>query len=269
MADSSPRVPSSPSPPADVKSVAPSRLRAGAGDDPDARPARIQMVVALVLGLALVAVPLYLWRRPLGAHAEGDSSGPAASVSATGSAAPGDLGAILPGNGPSNISGANALVGPTSAAITLSESRVLECHDPGPNKTPAEQCDHLAAIEQAFAKAVTDAAGCVPASAGGGSMVFIADVSFGRKKNPIFVTLPRDGRNLGAANGGVRNARASRDASSAKVVAACTAAVKHALLASVGEPLASAPHAHTRYKIAITASYPTPLPAAAPASPYP
>src|SRR5512140_1027414 len=28
------------------------------------RPARLQMLVALVLGLVLVAIPLYLWRRP-------------------------------------------------------------------------------------------------------------------------------------------------------------------------------------------------------------
>src|SRR6185503_11184015 len=28
------------------------------------RPARLQMIVALILGLVLVAIPLYLWRRP-------------------------------------------------------------------------------------------------------------------------------------------------------------------------------------------------------------
>ncbi len=264
MAESSPRVSNAPSPPADVKSVAPSRLRAGGSDDPDARPARLQMIAALVIGLALVAVPLYVWRRPIAARAEKDAAELAASAAAAASAAP-----IAPGS-QTLVSPGNPLVGPPSAAITLSESRILECHDAGPKKTPAEQCDHLAPIEQAFAKAVTEAASCVPTSAGGGSLVFLADVSFGRKRNPVLVTLPRDGRSLGASLAGVSSrGRASRDASSAKVVAACAAAVKRTLTSAVGESLATAPHAHTRYKIAITASYPTPPPAAAPASPYP
>jgi hypothetical protein len=247
MAASSSRPSSSPSPPADVRSIAPLHLGAGP-EDPDARPARAQMLAALFLGLALVAVPLYLRRRPHEDHTINEIAEPGASMS-------GAQVVVSPGSPP---------VGPPLAAITLSESRVLECHDPGPKKTSAEQCDHLVQIEQAFSKAVTDAATCVPASTGGGSLVFVADVSFGRKRNPILVTLPRDGRNLRSPHG----AR-GHETSSLKIINACTAAVKHTLLSAIGASLSTAPHAHARYKIAISASYPTPLSPALEASPYP
>src|SRR5438105_2627908 len=50
-------------------------------DSGDSPPARLQMIVALILGLVLVAIPLYLWRRPR-AESIAASSGPDAGMAA-------------------------------------------------------------------------------------------------------------------------------------------------------------------------------------------
>ena len=180
------------------------------------RPARLQMIVALVLGLVLVAIPLYLWRRPR-----------AESIAATGSADSG----VDP----------NAAAAPTTTAPveeskpTIGDAKSILCQDPGPKKTAPEQCDHVADVEKAFAKAIDEAASCVPKDAGGGTIQFVADVSFKRKA--LNVATPKEGRTM----------------KNAKVVASCQAAVKSKLQAL---SLDAVQHTHARYKIAITASYP-------------
>ena len=181
------------------------------------RPARLQMIVALVLGLVLVAIPLYLWRRPR-----------AESISATGSA---DAG-VDP-----NAAAASTTAPPIDESKpTVGEPKSILCQDPGTKKTPPEQCDHLADVEKAFAKAIEDTAVvCVPKDAGGGTIQFVADVSF--KRHALNVSTPKEGRTM--KNG--------------KVVSACQSAVKSRLQAV---SLESVQHAHARYKIAITASYP-------------
>jgi hypothetical protein len=164
----------------------------------------------------LVAIPLYLWRRPR-----------AESISATGSADSG----IDP----------NAAAGePTTSPAdegkpTLGEAKSVLCQDPGPKKTPADQCDHLADVEKAFAKAIEDTSSCVPKDSGGGTIQFVADVSF--KRRTVNVSTPKDGRTMKGS----------------KVVSACQSAVKSRLQAL---SLDAIQHAHQRYKIAITAGYP-------------
>ncbi len=182
------------------------------------RPARLQMLVALVLGLVLVAIPLYLWRRPrvdspiLSAQADAEAAPLAANVDP-------DAGAGDDGGGP----------------VGLSELRVLECHDPGSRHTPAEQCDRLVDFEKLFVKAIQDGASCA-AGGGGGALPYVADVSFGRKKQPIYLASSKDGRTL----------------KSAKAAAACVAVVKKGLGAANLEGMK---HEHSRYKITITATY--------------
>jgi hypothetical protein len=221
------------------------------------RPARLQMIAALVLGLVLVAIPLYLWRRPRSEAVTVTSQG-AGSASAIASGAPnapaigtgngtgtGYGSGYGPGNGPGNGS-------PASDAVLLSEARVLECHDPGTHHTPATDCDHLAPIEKAFAQAIRDTAMCMPTAAGGGTLVFIADVSFQRKRNPIAITVPKDGRALRGLNTGGGGEHAVTSGAAAKIATGCGAEVKRALH---GVPLDGVPHAHARYKVAITATY--------------
>lgn len=179
-------------------------------------PARLQMIVALILGLVLVAIPLYLWRRPRAESISVSRAAPSGGVMSTAVQTP-----------PSTAD--------TEAKITLSDARVLSCHDAGPKKTSPEQCDHLPDVEKAFAKAIEELGSCLPKEAGGGTVQYIADVSF--KKKSIGVTAPRDGRT-------VKNAKAA---------GACATAVKGRLSAV---PLDSLTHQHARYKISIVATYP-------------
>lgn len=176
------------------------------------RPARVQMIVALVLGLVLVAIPLYLWRRPRAQPI------------------PIAAGAVDAGALPS-------VMGPTPAAaeerLITAEARVLSCHDPGPKKTAPEQCDHVIELEKAFARAIEDSASCVTREGDGGTITYVADVGF--KKRTVTVTLPKDGRTL----------------KNPKVVAACEKAVR-SKLSSLSLDAIKHEHARYRVSITAT-----------------
>lgn len=179
-------------------------------------PARLQMIVALILGLVLVAIPLYLWRRPR-----------AESIPVARSASDGGLMSTAVQTPPST--------GESEAKITLSDPRVLLCQDTGPKKTPPEQCDHLPEFEKAFAKAIEESTSCLPKDAGGGTVQYVADISF--RKKSISVTAPKDGRTL----------------KSAKAAGTCATVVKGRLSVVALDAMT---HQHARYKVAITATYP-------------
>jgi hypothetical protein len=200
-------------PPSDPRqpSVGPFAPRSGrdefvAGD----RPTRGVLVGAVVFGLLLVAIGVYLWRRPHGPLDGGDESAqgvPSAS--------------------------AVAEIQPPSP-VTVSDARVLGCHDKGRGTTPAEECDHLAPIEQAMARVIKQAATCVSESSSAGTIEYVADVSFSRHR--IRVTLPRAGRSV-------------RDR---KAVHACASAVRDGMQSV---PLDGVDHRHARYSISVTATY--------------
>jgi hypothetical protein len=218
-----PSSPSSPSGPDTTRSVSrmsvpPSEPRPSRGslsviDAQIDRPARLQLIVALLLALVLVAIPLYLWRRPR-----------AESIAVT---APSDAGAA-----PVDTIGGSS---PPEEKVTVTEPKLLSCHDPGPKKTPTEQCDRLAEVEKALAKAVEEAASCVPKDAGGGAVPYVAELHF--KKKTISVTSPKDGRTF----------------KNAKVAGACAMAVKAKLPSTLLDGLK---HEHQRYRIGVTATYP-------------
>ena len=189
-------------------------------DDASLRPARAQMIALLVLGFVLVAVPLYLWRRPralpetdpalTAAPSDADAEAPAPQTNGSGSATPAPNG------------------------VRLGDPQVLECHDPGPKHTPPEQCDRLPELEKALAQAVTGASGCVPRGSGG-AVVLVADVSYARKKKPVSVTAPAEGRTVKAT-----------------VASACATAVGQAMQGTTLD----AHHAHQRYKVRLVATWP-------------
>jgi hypothetical protein len=208
-----PREPSHP--PSDPRPV---RMRSSGDGFPAAdRPARVQLIVTTVLGLVLVASGLYLWRRPR-TTADADASASAASAMAVEDAH--SPVAALDAGGPS--------------PVTVSEPRIVGCHDKGSRKTPAEQCDHVATVEQALAQAIEQAAACGSTSTEGGTIEYLADVSFSRRK--VRVSLPRMGRSL-------------RDR---KVIGACATAVREAMQTVT---LDSTDHQHARYQISVTATY--------------
>ena len=180
------------------------------------RPARLQMIVALVLGLVLVAIPLYLWRRPR-----------AESIAVT-NASDGGLDPALGGKPPV-----------VEEKMTLSDPKVLGCHDPGSKKTAPEACDHVPELEKGFAKALEETSSCVPKEAGG-TIAWTVDVSF--KKKERSVAEGKEGPTL----------------KDAKVVKACQALIKGKVMAL---SLESAKHEHQRYRVQITATYPSAPPA--------
>jgi hypothetical protein len=200
-------------PPSEPRS---SRASFDALDSQVDRPARLQMIVALILGLVLVAIPLYLWRRP---RAESI----AAATSST------DAGALA-------VTGATT--GATDEKLTIGEAKTLSCHDPGPKKTAPEQCDRVAELEKALAKAIEENAACVPKEAGGGTIIYVADVTF--KKKSTLVTTPTEGRTL----------------KSVKVAAACAKVVKAKI---AGLSFDTVKHEHARYRVSMTATYPGPV----------
>ncbi len=202
----------------------------GSGGDPLLgggvdRVARLQTIAAVVLGLALIAIPLYLWRRPrsesLPVTSSLDASVPVSDAGLAASPAP----AV-----------------PAAPVVTLSDAKVMECHDTGSRRTRPEDCDHLDTIEKAFAAAIVAGGPCLPTSAGG-TLVYVLDASFGRKHHPLELAIPRDGRALKSPRGVTA------------AVSACSAAVKRDL---EGIGMEGIPHAHSRYKIAITATYSAP-----------
>jgi hypothetical protein len=184
----------------------------------DERSLRARIGAAVLVGLVLIAAGLYLWRRP---HAPADASAPgdeAASSSAM-AAEP-----VAPAPQP------DAGVSP----VALSDARVLGCHDRGPKVTPPDQCDHVAPLEKALASAVEQAATCVSPSTGGGTIEYVADVSFLRHR--LSVTLPHAGRSV----------------HDRKALRACAAAVRAAMQLTA---LDGVEHQHAQYRISLTATY--------------
>jgi hypothetical protein len=186
------------------------------------RPVRTQLGAALLLGLVLVASGLYVWRRPRSPSDAASEAAPSSSA-AIPLAAISDAGAL-----------AVAVEAGGSGAVALSDVRTLACQDRGSKKTAPDLCDHLSPIEQALSSAIVQAGACVPGAAGGGTIEYVADVSFSRHR--VHVILPRDGRS-------VRDHKALR---------ACSTAVRGALQAVALEGME---HQHSRYKIAVTATY--------------
>lgn len=178
------------------------------------------MTVALLLLVALVATPLYLWRRP---RAESIA---AASAAVEGGASPESI--------ETSPIAAAATPPAEEGRPTLAGAQTLSCQDAGSKKSTSEQCDRLVEVEKALAKAIEESSSCVPKDAGGGTVQFVADVSFTRKV--VNVTAPKDTRTM----------------KNAKFVAACQSAVK-ARLQSLS--LDAIPHTRARYHIAITVTY--------------
>lgn len=152
------------------------------------RDVRLQAALALVVGVALVAVPLLIWGR---------GRTKAATTSTSVSADP-----IASEAGPPVVifgdAGAAVSVDAGGRSITFGEPTYLKCQDPGPGKTPPEKCDHLGPIEEAVTKAIADrAAACAPPLVQPAIVNVVVDVSFKRKK--MRVKAGKDGSTMPAA----------------------------------------------------------------------
>jgi hypothetical protein len=136
------------------------------------RDVRLQAALALVVGIAIVAVPLFIWGR---GKKRGDDHAANASASSVEEAGPptvffGDAGATVS-------------IDAGGRSVTFGEPRYLKCQDPGPTKTAPEKCDHLGPIEDLVTKAIAEQlATCLPSLPTAQTVAFVIDVSFKRKK---------------------------------------------------------------------------------------
>lgn len=179
------------------------------------------MILGLVVGLVLVAVPLYLWRRP--EQAPLPTAASATSSAAT--AAPSSSVAV-----PYVPTAAPAVAEPK---VKLEPFRTVRCSDPGPAKTPPERCDHLTFFEDTLARAVKENVSCAPSTTTGAQVSFVLDIDFRKKLRKL---------NRG------KSTTLSKDQS--KELFTC---VEKALPTPDWD---SVPHQHARYVVSLTASYP-------------
>lgn len=137
------------------------------------RDVRLQAALALIVGIAIVAVPLFLWGR--GKKRGNEHAG---AASASGSVEEAAQPTVFFGD-----AGASVAVDAGGRSVTFGEPRYLKCQDPGPGKTAPEKCDHLGPIEELVTKAIVERVGsCLPPLTAPQTVNVIVDVSFKRKK---------------------------------------------------------------------------------------
>jgi len=180
---------------------------------------RVQMIIALVAGLLLVAVPLYLWRRPEPGERP-DAGG-----------APVDAGLGL-------VDGAVPYVplvdaSPTTPTVKLSQFKTVKCQDPGPGKTPPERCDHITFFEDALARAIRENVLCAPTGEKGLAVSFVMEMDFRRQKLRIL------------------------HGQSSSVGKTKTKGLLRCIERAMPTPeWGSIPHQHSRYVVSVAATYP-------------
>ena len=183
------------------------------------QPVRLQLVIALVVGLVLVAVPLYLWRRPSVA----DQPDPSAS------AVDGGVGLV---------DGAVAYVplvdaGASTPGVTVGDFKTLRCQDPGPGKTPPERCDHITFFEDALSRAIRENTLCAPSSKKEFTISFVLELDFGKKRKKLY-----------------RGKSSTLSESASKELFRC---VNRAMPTP---DWGTIPHQHARYVVGVSATYP-------------
>jgi hypothetical protein len=198
----------------------------GGGD----KPLRAQLVVAGVVGVILIAVPLYLVRRPSGASAPAAEPSASAGVTRTPSApSPVDAGAPAP---------AKAV-----ERVKLGTPQRVKCGASATNaRIEGGLCDALPAVERSLAAAIKAAVDCAPKRKEEGSINFVVSLDFTKRSFHVFP----------GASGTWRGPQARRT----------TDCVNRAFPAP---DWGAIPHQYRYYWIAILATYPLASSAAVPA----
>lgn len=149
----------------------PSLRRLGVGSGSGDRPVRAQIVVALVVALALVAVPLYMVRRP-SSHkkADADAAAPSASASLALSARP--LEPVDAGKPPERL--------------RLGSPQRVRCGATPRGGQEGNFCDQLTSLEEALAKTIRENESCAPKMKEAGSINYVLTVDFTKKNLHVF-----------------------------------------------------------------------------------
>ena len=198
----------------------------GGGPSGTEPPSRIHLAIALVAGLALIAVPLALWLGPprAPAHAE-----PVASASAVVTPS-----AFIAAVDPTEVLVGDALDdGVETKNVKLGKVWIDKCEKPGPGRTPPEQCDRQPWFEEALVRAILENTACAPERTGEGTVSVAMKVDHRRRQVKVF-----------AGKSGSIKGRAS------KGLIKC-------VRRSIPKPdWDSLKHEHTNYIIAVMATYP-------------
>jgi len=185
-----------------------------------ARPVRAQLIVIIVLALTLLAVPLYLMRRPSPKAVVQLDAGTAQSTSAAPSIA-------LPAPKLPEASGF------APEKLKVSEIRKVRCGASAKNASEGEACDSLPVFKKALLDAVKTTLDCAPRSNKPGTINFVLEIDFTRKLLHVFP----------GASGEWRGPKARR-------------ATKCATDALVAPDFTTAVHQYRYYAIAVMATYP-------------
>ncbi|MBI3203509.1 MAG: hypothetical protein HYZ29_18370 [Myxococcales bacterium] len=205
------------------------RLGVGGSGGGGDRPLRAQLIVALVVGLVLLAVPLYLWRRPSGTENAPKDAGGAGDAGTAAS----DAEAPAPGSPDA---------GQTNERVKVGNVLRVKCGASARGGQEGSLCDRLPFFEEQLTRAIRDNVDCAPKAAKDGSINFVLTVDFRARKVHVF-----------PGQSGSWRGPAARKA------AAC---VKRALSAPDWAGLS---HQHKYYSLAVLATYAAPPAAAAPA----
>lgn len=198
------------------------RLGVGNGGGGD-RPLRAQLVVALVVGLILLAVPLYLWRRPSAAEGRAPDAG------------------VVPLEVPSVVEAGAAIIANPDAAkldekVSLGPAQRVKCSaSPTTRGQEGELCDALPFFEEALAKAIYQSIDCAPKTSKEGTVNYVLTVDFRAKRLHVYP----------GASGQWKGPQARRSA----------ACVKKALPKPDWKSIT---HQYAFYSLAILATYPAP-----------
>lgn len=204
------------------------RLGVGGGGGGE-RPLRAQLIVALVVVLVLLAVPLYLLRRPSGTENAPKDGGP------------GDAPQTAPTAASGSPLGPDA--GATEERVKLGLPQRVRCGASSKGGREGTLCDGLPFFEEAFSKAIRENVDCAPKLQKEGSINYVLNIDFVGQKLHVFP----------GASGTWRGGQARK-------AAAC---IKRALPAPEWNGIQ---HQHRYYSIAVMATYPMAPKPAAPAS---
>lgn len=204
------------------------RLGVGTSTTSD-RPLRAQLVVAGVVCVILIAVPLYLLRRP--------SSSPPTPVVASASAS-----ALRSAPAPVAVdAGAPAPAKPAERVRLAPPQRVKCGASVSQARVEGGLCDSMPPIEQALATAIRASVDCAPKRKEEGSINYVLNIDFNQRKFHVFP----------GASGSWRG-------HAARKAAECVGR------AFPNPDWGAVPHQYRYYWIAILATYPLPSAVAAP-----
>jgi hypothetical protein len=191
------------------------------------RPLRSPMVLGLLALLVLVALPVYLLRRPKPMHTPATEPAPKPEASSA---------FVLPEAGPPPLIPEPA---PSKQRIVLSDAKTARCVPKGGGRSSSERCDRVPPFEDALARAIRDNVACAPPAMAAYTVSFVLSLDFDRKA-----------LHLWAGRSGTIKKRSAGD------LIRC---VEHAIVPPDWETVA---HQFQKYDVNVIAAYPGNAPAA-------